>query len=261
VATLFASLGLERAHATCWQGSISAYYYTPVHSVFVAALGVIGVALIAIRGNSLAEEIFLNMAGFLAPVVAFVPTAWSPTDCPSNLTGTSKRAVDQLLNGNHFFAKFSGNNLVAFLIGGIFAVVLASIVAKAAGKKDRLVPLDELVLPALASAGLVVAGIIWHSTWPASFNTHAHSYAAILMFLFVGIVVTLTALRASNLYKATYFTCAGAMLAGGLVFLLGSFATWQHKVLVVEGIEILAFSVFWFFQTIQLWDEGLPLAG
>ena len=33
VVTLFVSIFLERAHATCWNGSVSAYYYSPVHSV------------------------------------------------------------------------------------------------------------------------------------------------------------------------------------------------------------------------------------
>ena len=74
VSTLAVSLVEQAAKHRCVQGSISAFYYTPVHSIFIAALGLIGVALIAIRGATSAREALLNTAGFLAPVVAFVPT-------------------------------------------------------------------------------------------------------------------------------------------------------------------------------------------
>jgi hypothetical protein len=260
ILTLLVSLLLERRVASCWQGSVSSYYYTPVHAIFVAALGVIGVALIAIRGGTWLEEVLLNMAGFLAPVVAFVPTGWSSSICPSNLKGTSKEIVDRLLKGNHFFAKFSGNNLVAFVVGGFVAVVLAAGVARIRGRKDRLVPPTELALPALGSAGVVVTGFIWHASWPGSFNTHAHSYSAIFMFVLVGIVMILTAQRdTSTLYKAVYFASAGAMAAGFVaVVVAGMLVTWHHEVLVLEGIEATVFVAFWFLQTIQLWDEGLP---
>lgn len=265
IVTLLVSLLLERAHASCWNGSVSAYYYTPVHSIFVAALGVIGVALVAIRGGSPAEEALLNAAGFLAPVVAFVPTGWSSMDCPSNLTDTSKKAVDRLLSGDLFFAKFSANNLVAFVVGGLCAllitVILVTTIARAAGGKAPLVPPAELLVPALGSAAVVIAGFIWHDTWPNNFNIHAHSYSAILMFALVGIVIILTAIRdESKVYTALYFACAGAMVAGFAgVFIAGTLVTWRHEVLILEGIEATAFVVFWFLQTIQLWDDGLAV--
>ena len=49
---LICSVALERAHASRWEESISAYYYTPVHSLFVGALVALGVCLIAIRGST-----------------------------------------------------------------------------------------------------------------------------------------------------------------------------------------------------------------
>ena len=49
VAALMASVLLEVYHAGCWQESISAYYYTPTHSIFVGGLVAIGVALIAVN--------------------------------------------------------------------------------------------------------------------------------------------------------------------------------------------------------------------
>ena len=61
-------------HPPCQQTSISAYFYTPVRAVFITALGALGACLIIYRGNSITENIVLNLAGLAAIVVAFVPT-------------------------------------------------------------------------------------------------------------------------------------------------------------------------------------------
>ena len=87
---LAASLAFELArvhHAEgqwCLLGSVSAYYYTPVHGFLIGALVTIGVALFAVRGNTVAENTLLNFAGVCAPFVAFVPTGTVPTDLPSH---------------------------------------------------------------------------------------------------------------------------------------------------------------------------------
>jgi hypothetical protein len=60
VATLGVSLVDQWRKQKCLQGSISAFYYTPVHSVFIAALGLIGLALVAIRGATWQRETLLN---------------------------------------------------------------------------------------------------------------------------------------------------------------------------------------------------------
>ena len=49
VVMLFVAVGAQRAAATCWQTSISAYYFTAAHSVFVAALCAIGACLIVYK--------------------------------------------------------------------------------------------------------------------------------------------------------------------------------------------------------------------
>ena len=58
-----ASVLIERSHTDCWQASISAYYYTPVHAMFVGALVAIGVCLIAVKGSEEWEDMLLNVAG------------------------------------------------------------------------------------------------------------------------------------------------------------------------------------------------------
>ena len=65
----------------CWQGSISAYYYTSAHSVFIASLCALGVQMIVYRGSSDTEDALLNLAGMLAFIVAFVPTGMPERQC------------------------------------------------------------------------------------------------------------------------------------------------------------------------------------
>ena len=76
----------------CFQTSISAYYYTPVHGVFIGALVAVGTCLICLRGNTDAEDILLNLAGMFAPVVALVPTPGTGS-CGSVLTTADNRDV------------------------------------------------------------------------------------------------------------------------------------------------------------------------
>ena len=57
VIALAVSIAIERRDVgrllkrSCYQTSISAYYYTPVQAVFVAGLVVIGVCLIAVKAT------------------------------------------------------------------------------------------------------------------------------------------------------------------------------------------------------------------
>jgi hypothetical protein len=139
------------------------------------------VALFSIRGGNQTEEILLNGAGFLAPVVAFVPTAWPSTYCSSKLPKATVATLKSLLSGNQFLAKFAANNLATLIVGGMIAVAVAWLVAGMfkVGKDSRQ---KELVVPALGSGVVVLAGFIWHKVSPGYFWLHAHSYAAIFMF-------------------------------------------------------------------------------
>ena len=72
---LATALIIERAGATCWQTSISAYYFTSAHGVFVGSVCVVGALLIVYKGNKDTEDVLLNLAGIVGFVVAFVPTS------------------------------------------------------------------------------------------------------------------------------------------------------------------------------------------
>src|SRR5438552_17398424 len=64
VVGLGVSLAFERGkvHPGCFKTSISAYYYTPAHSWFVAALIGIAVCLVCLRGSTGTEDVLLNLA-------------------------------------------------------------------------------------------------------------------------------------------------------------------------------------------------------
>jgi hypothetical protein len=76
---LLIALGTAVLYQSARQGSflasVSAYYYTPAQAIFVGALIGMGASMIALRGRNAAEEIFLNLGGIFAAVVAIVPTS------------------------------------------------------------------------------------------------------------------------------------------------------------------------------------------
>ncbi len=57
------------------QGSISAYYHTPIRNVFVGILFAIGTSLYLYKGYSTVEDFVLDGAGILAVCVALLPTS------------------------------------------------------------------------------------------------------------------------------------------------------------------------------------------
>jgi hypothetical protein len=73
IVTLGAAVLGQRLASTCWQTSISAYYHTAAHNVFIAAICGIGVLMIVYHGSSNTENVLLTVAGLLAFVVAMVP--------------------------------------------------------------------------------------------------------------------------------------------------------------------------------------------
>ena len=71
---LLVSVVLECLRIGGIPGSISATFYSPVRSIFVATLLTVGLALVAIKGRPGWENGLLDIAGLLVPLVAFVPT-------------------------------------------------------------------------------------------------------------------------------------------------------------------------------------------
>jgi hypothetical protein len=127
-------------------GSVSAYYYTPAQAFFVAGLIGLGACMIALKGTTPIEDLFLNLGGVFAAIVALVPTgreadyqdarqacreAGTPLltqkastgqpDCPTieALEAAAKANVD--------------NNLIALLVVGAIVLVATFVIARTAG--------------------------------------------------------------------------------------------------------------------------------
>src|SRR5262245_15979308 len=75
---LLVALGVAVGYQTWRQdfdllGSVSAYYYTPAQAIFVGALIGMAACMIALKGTTAVEDVFLNLGGMFAAVVAVVP--------------------------------------------------------------------------------------------------------------------------------------------------------------------------------------------
>lgn len=233
----------------CFEGSISAYYFTPARAVFVGALCALGACLIIYRGNTDPEDIALNASGALAFVVAFVPTG-VPRTTEVRCSATNVPTWDQLDTA-------IDNNVIAYLLTAGVAIGLAlALVPRAADKTDvrrRALWVFAVVL-AVAVAGFV--------RWPEGFRDNAHWTAAIAMFGGMLAVVALNALGADRTrtrddgkYRNAYGLVAAAMLLSGVVIGIVHrlVPDWRHWLLYIEAALLLEFLAFWLVQTMELW--------
>ena len=256
VLLLFASMTVEWwAAGRCLQPSISAYYYTPVHAVLVGVLVAAGVCLIALKGSTDGEDVLMNLAGMLAPGVAFIPTTGART-CSSAplLTPDIPAAV--------------ANNLPSLILTGLVVGVVAVLIARREGGAAGPSPADRLGLA--LSLAVLGAGAVWFVAARDSFVARGHEAAAIPMFLAVVGVVWLNARDvqhavrqqaappAHRRYVTIYRTIAVSMLAALAGTVAIGLATGSTTlVLWVEVVLIALFAVFWLVQTVELWNRGL----
>jgi hypothetical protein len=252
-----ASVLIERFHSDCWQQSISAYYYTPVHSVFVGALVALGVSMIAIKGSTDVEDMLLNVAGVLAPIVAFVPTSPPSNTCASTpfLGGDTKAFID--------------NNVLALAIGSGVAIVAAYGLAIVGGRAPIRKVTAASVVGLLLGAALLAVGLIWYFEFRQSFLQHAHGWTAGVMFFLIGLVIFINARGSRRVsrrrgagrgYWVVYTALLGMMVVSALGVLIAKRVDrdWRHQILLLELLELLAFAVFWVMQTAEHWAGGVP---
>ena len=169
---------LQQTGFGCWRTSISSYYWTPVRGVFVGALVAIGTCLIVLKGNTPVEDVLLNVAGALAPIVAFVPIL-DPKECQSTPWAASADGRANIFN-----------NVGAFLLAGLVAVAVAWWVARREGR-GRLSRADLIGL--LVTIALVLAGIALFLWAREFFDRWAHYLAAIPLFLVLVAVMVVNA--------------------------------------------------------------------
>ena len=232
-----------KVHADCLQTSISGYYYTPVHALFIAALAAIGVCLFCLRGNTDGEDVLLNLAGACAPVVALVPTTEQGT-C-GVVHATNAHIHDNVVN----------NITAVLVVGGVALVILAGLRSSA------------LRSPA-ARRGYALAAATWLGALLVfvladhTFVTKAHGVAAGLMFVCIFIVVCINALDYRDRGPATsvrnrYGAIAVAMGVSFVAFPVAGLLGWDYWILGIEFALISLFATFWLIQTKDLWKPGL----
>jgi hypothetical protein len=264
VVLLFASIAIEWVGTErCIQPSISAYYFTPVKAVFIGVLVTMGASLLALKGNTDGEDVLMNLAGMLAPGVAFIPTVASGV-CGS---GASPGSGDGI-------ADAVANNMPALFITGLVVAVAALIIARHERRSGGTTPGSSLS-PAsrwglALTAAVLGGGIVWFFADRDSFIARGHDAAAIPMFLAIIAVVWLNARdvrrgvqqgsmpQDRTRYVAMYRAVAVLMLLAlaatvALSLLTGS----TSLVFWVEVVLLVLFAVFWVIQTIELWDRGL----
>lgn len=253
VVGLAAAVAVERSKAPggCFQHSISAYYYTPVRGMFVGGLVGIGVCLVALRGNTDAEDALLNLAGMLAPVVAFVPTP-SAGSCSSTPGVAGHRSADVF------------NSMTALFVLGAVGLALTAWLLWKDPERSR-----ASVVGFALGAALLVAAVLVFALARGFFLRNAHYTAAVTMFAAVVGVVVLNALGFHRKRVAEgrapahpltnrYAVIAGAMLAAtGGIGVWDLTVGWDHAVLWIEGTLIALFGAFWVLQTEELWEGGV----
>lgn len=241
-----AAVLIERAKGRgCWQGSVSAYNYTPAQAVFVGALIAIGVSMVVLKGSTNPEDMMLNIGGMFAPIVALVPTPGSG-DCWS-VEPTQREPGPNI-----------ANNLGALFIAGGLSVVVAAYLGYKAGKTTEW---DRRHTAALVASILVYAvGIAWFFGNQHHFQRNAHYVAAVLLFVAIVAVVFLNARNSTARTSWLYNAVAALMAVGIIAGFVGWRADGKYALLVVEAALIVLFLAFWTIQTVELWNRGLRVA-
>ena len=279
---LLLALGAAVGYQSVKQGfalaSVSAYYYTPAQAIFVSALIGLGVCMIALQGLTYPEDVFLNLGGMFAMVVAVVPTsrgadfetalracrkvggtlnqgAAGKPDCPSVLA-LQKATIANVQN-----------NVTALLIVGGLALLLVAILLY---RKRHAISAGSVrwwVFGGFAAALLIWLGalvaLLVSAEWLAG---NAHYIAAAGLLACILLVAFFNARRRKSQQAAQtsavrnpYAVVAAVMLAGAAV----SIVLWLINAISLFWVEIvvaLLFAIFWATQTISIEREAARAA-
>jgi len=224
-----------------WQGSISAYYYTPAGPVFIAVMASVGVCLVALQGFTDAENVCLNLAGISAPMVAFVPS-------PERGRSADVAAIT--------------NNAATYLsVLAVGYLVVLGFVWHRLRNGGSLSSWGAIGLGSVALAWLV--GVLWLISDRSTFVSHAHTLAAtftLLPFVFVvalntdwGVrVIAREPLPSRTRFDRAYWLVLAGMLCVAIIF--GLLHTWSYALLGLESGVLVLFATFWVLQTVDLMD-------
>ncbi|HEX8868233.1 MAG TPA: hypothetical protein VF821_21425 [Lentzea sp.] len=245
VAMLIGSVALQIARTDCWLYSISAYYYTPVRAMFVGALCAIGISLVAYQGRTDTENVLLDYSGFLAFIVAFVPTEFEDR-CTAEKTDTSAAVT---------------NSVVPLLVAGLVVTIWACFrwwSVNGGSKPDPKAKVTLFVV-LIITVVLVGAGTYLFFADRDFFEANAHGIAAYSLFGGILLVVVTNVVRRAatvELFKIGYFWVALIMVLTVAAFLVAYLAfDVKGAVFAVEFAMIVEFAWFWILQTREFKHE------
>jgi hypothetical protein len=251
-------LGTDRS---CWLGSISAYYFTPARTVVVGTLSALGIALIAYEGHSPEENVLLDFSGFMALLVAAVPTVPDTRCGPSPFDETT----DEIAAG----IGVSVPTLVVVALVALAVVATTRLRSMGDGSTSRAA--TRTVVLAVGCTAVVVLELVLVTVLRGELVAVAHGVAATTMVTGAIAVMVCSALRVDErhgadpselataaAYRRTYLTLAlslGVLLALTVVLHL-TVSGFGLTVLVAEVVILVLFGAYWVVQTIELWGLG-----
>lgn len=247
----------------CIEGSVSAYYYTPVHGLFIGSLVATGAAMVALKGRTTVEDAMFNVAGLLAPVVALVPTTRQDRLC--------NEAAALNLQRNELVP----NSLTALAVAGLFILVVTVFVAKGhntlgANAKSIWNSVRTGVVPIVVlAAGAGVARYVFDTPgytvlhFGAAIGLFAAIFLAIGSLISEGVHtflhVALTWNSPTDEYRKPapkyYRRYCEVLIATVTVAVAVVTASDRTRLFWVEVVGICSFTVFWIVQTAELWDR------
>jgi hypothetical protein len=237
----------------CWLGSISAYYFTPARTVFIGSLFALGTCLIAYKGHSDAEDVLLNFSGFMAFVVAMVPTARDTRCTGLDYAPSSQQLADLVRNSVWSLI------VVAVIAAGVRWYLRRDLAPEGMDRGG--------VIATVICGAVIVVELALFLTARASFISASHGIAAGTMVAGVIAVMVLSALKveqrqeghradAGRIYRNWYIgiaiVLAVALALAVAASLVGAIS--DHLIIVAEVIIILSFIAYWIVQSHELWD-------
>jgi hypothetical protein len=200
---------IEKLRSPGWETAISSYYYTAARPIFTGALIGIGGLLIAIKGRTRIEDVALNLAGMMAPLVPLIPPGQSSSTDGSSIStvgfGITDRQHHELLV----------NGLTTVLIIAIASFLLVYVVGKVKKRAVKLETHDWVGL--VIAGGVAVVGVVLYLNVDLV-HDHAHPSAASLMFVFLWPAIVANAYSAP---ERRYRTLYSAVAISMIVVLLG----------------------------------------
>jgi hypothetical protein len=251
----------------CGLGSVSAYYYTPVRTVFVGSLIAFGSALIAYQGRARVEDVALNFSGYMAIVVALVPTRQSVA-CRDSGFGQSDEAIAGAVRNN-----------ISALIGTTLLVVGLKLWLRHRDRRgknaDRDVEKAQLkkqpwsvwdVLAYVVGGAILVRELLQFLIQPDGFIDSAHGTAAITMVFGLGCVMFFNALavpheeavlgRGSRFWNSFRFWYIALVVLLIVLVALVLTAPNERVILILELVVFAVFVAYWILQSVELWGRS-----